>query len=98
MKNKELILSILVSLLTIILVLIKVPEYENDGIKFKNEYEKLNNKDIGYNKDYLEMYSKDKRVFGKRNDICSDYYDIFGCYKNLCDKPFAKFKVIQGEL
>ena len=34
MKNKELILSILVSLLTIILVLIKVPEYENDGIKF----------------------------------------------------------------
>ena len=50
------------------------------------------------NKDYLEMYSKDKRVFGKRNDICSDYYDIFGCYKNLCDKPFAKFKVIQGEL
>ena len=55
MKNKELILSILVSLLTIILVLIKVPEYENDGIKFKNEYEKLNNKDTGYNKKYLEM-------------------------------------------
>lgn len=55
MKNKELILSIIVALLTIILVLIKVPQYENDGIKFKNEYEKLNNKDTGYNKEYLEM-------------------------------------------
>lgn len=50
------------------------------------------------NKDYLDMLSKDKNVFGKRNDICSDYYDIFGCYKNLCDKPFVKFKIIQGEL
>ena len=55
MRNKEVILSIIILVLMVILVLIKVPKYENDSVKFKNEYESLNNKDTGYNKKYLEM-------------------------------------------
>ena len=50
------------------------------------------------NKDYLDMYSKDNNIFKKRSEICSDYYDIYGCYKNLCDKPFQPFKVISGSV
>ena len=50
------------------------------------------------NKDYLDMYSKDNKIFKKRSEICSDYYDIYGCYKNLCDKPFQPFKVITGSV
>ena len=50
------------------------------------------------NKDYLDMYLKDNNIFKKRSEICSDYYDIYGCYKNLCDKPFQPFKVICGSV
>ena len=52
----------------------------------------------GENFEYMKEYSNNNCAFYKRNNLCSEYYDIFGCYKNLCDKPFQKFKVIQGEL
>lgn len=47
------------------------------------------------NKDYLDMYSKDQKVFAKRNDICSDFNEMYGKgYSKLCDKPFQQFQAI----
>ena len=51
------------------------------------------------NKDYLEIYSKNKGAFAKRNDICSEYYDIYGQgYSKFCDKPFQKHQPLPDEL
>lgn len=35
--------------------------------------------------------TKGRSPFGKTNECCSEFNDIYGQYKNLCNKPFHKF-------
>lgn len=41
------------------------------------------------NKDYLKFYNRPKSTFGKSKEICTNYYDSYNSYKDLCDKPFS---------
>ena len=43
-------------------------------------------------KPYNEAFKKDKDTFKKRTDICGNYFDIHGAYRDLCDRPFYKSK------
>ncbi len=50
------------------------------------------------NNDFIDILKKNPKACYKNNNICSEYYDIHGHYKNLCDKPFSKPKFFGGEL
>ena len=43
---------------------------------------------VNYN--YIRIMKINPRACYKRNNFCSEYYDIYGQYKNICDKPFSK--------
>ena len=43
------------------------------------------------NNDYYKALNNNKNVFKRKNDINSEYYDIYNKYNSLCDKPFQKF-------
>ena len=43
------------------------------------------------NNDYYKALNNNKDVFKRKNDINSEYYDIYNKYNSLCDKPFQKF-------
>ena len=51
---------------------------------------------VNYN--YIRIMKINPRACYKRNNFCSEYYDIYGQYKNICDKPFSnpKFFNIQS--
>ena len=49
------------------------------------------------NNDYNKAISENPNVFKKKNEISSEYNDIFNHYNHLCDKPFKKFEVIDKE-
>ena len=46
------------------------------------------------NNDYYKALNNNKDVFKRKNDINSEYYDIYNKYNSLCDKPFQKFNPI----
>ena len=86
--KKEIILLI-VLVISVILISLKLPVVENDAIKFKKEYEELNNKDTGYNKKYIEMniekenpmiyVSYDKLINIIKNDTAIIYFGFPEC-------------------
>ena len=41
------------------------------------------------NIDYHKALKMNKKTFNINNNICSQFYDIFGSYKSLCEKPFV---------
>ena len=41
------------------------------------------------NIDYHKALKMNEKTFNVHNNICSEFYDIFGGYKNLCEKPFV---------
>ena len=43
------------------------------------------------NIDYNKAITNNPNVFKRKNEISSEYYDIYGQYSSLCDKPFKKF-------
>jgi hypothetical protein len=43
---------------------------------------------VNYN--YIRIMKINPRACYKRNNFCSEYYDIYGQYKNICDKTFSK--------
>ncbi len=43
-----------------------------------------------FNKGFEHALNKDKKIFFKKHDLCSDFMDLFGEYNSLCDKPFVK--------
>jgi hypothetical protein len=43
------------------------------------------------NNDYNKAINENPNVFKKRNEISSEFYNIYNNYTNLCDKPFQKF-------
>ena len=47
------------------------------------------------NNNYIRIMKINPRACYKRNNFCSEYYDIYGQYKNICDKPFSKPKFFQ---
>ena len=47
------------------------------------------------NNNYIRIMKINPRACYKRNNFCSEYYDIYDQYKNLCDKPFSKPKFFQ---
>ena len=48
------------------------------------------------NNDYNEAYNHNPNIFKRKNDINSEYYDIYNKYNSLCDKPFQKFNPINN--
>ena len=46
------------------------------------------------NNDYNEAYNHNPNIFKRKNDINSEYYDIYNKYNSLCDKPFQKFNPV----
>lgn len=46
------------------------------------------------NKDYMKAITNNPNVFKRRNEIGTEFYNIFGHYSNICDKPFQKFNPI----
>jgi hypothetical protein len=42
------------------------------------------------NKAYLNAAKTSKNPFARNTNICAAYNDIYGGYRNLCDKPFDK--------
>ena len=47
------------------------------------------------NNNYIRIMKINPRACYRRNNFCSEYYDIYDQYKNLCDKPFSKPKFFQ---
>ena len=47
------------------------------------------------NNDYNEAFNNNPNIFKRKNDINSEYYDIYNKYNSLCDKPFQKFNPIK---
>ena len=47
------------------------------------------------NEDYNKAINDDPNVFKKKNNISSEYYDIYNQYNSLCDKPFQKFNFLK---
>ena len=39
--------------------------------------------------DFINTFNKNPKCFFKQNEICSDFYDSYLTYKNICNKPFA---------
>ena len=50
------------------------------------------------NNNYIRIMKINPRACHRRNDFCTEYYDIHSQYKNICDKPFSnpKFFNIQS--
>lgn len=46
------------------------------------------------NRSYLNCLNKTMTCFNRRSDVCATFNDIFGSYRDLCDKPFSKPKLI----
>jgi len=42
------------------------------------------------NKDFVDAIHKDERIFAKNQNMCANFLDLHGEYKNLCDLPFCK--------
>lgn len=49
------------------------------------------------NEDYHKAINENPNVFKKKNNISSEYYDIYNKYNSLCTKPFQKFNVIKSD-
>lgn len=46
------------------------------------------------NKTYLQSLNKTQECFRRRTDLCGGFNDIHRMYKDLCDRPFVKPKLI----
>ena len=46
------------------------------------------------NVDYNKAINEDPNIFKKKNNISSEFYDLYNHYNNLCDKPFQKFNIL----
>ena len=47
------------------------------------------------NIDYNKAINDNPNIFRKQNNLSSEYYDIFGHYRNICDKPFQKSNIFK---
>ena len=43
-----------------------------------------------YNKNFLNAISKDQKLFSKNQNLCANYLNLHGEYKNICDRPYIK--------
>ena len=47
------------------------------------------------NVDYTKAINDDPNIFRKRNNLSTEFYDIFGHYRNICEKPFQKLNIFK---
>ena len=47
------------------------------------------------NNDYNKAINLNPKVFRKKNESSSEFFDIYNQYNNICDKPFQKFNPIK---
>ena len=45
------------------------------------------------NEDYNKALKENPNIFKRKNDFSSEFYDIYGKYNSLCERPFPKFKL-----
>ena len=43
------------------------------------------------NNDYNKAFKENPNIFKKKNEISSEFFDIYNHYNSICDKPFQKF-------
>ena len=81
----------------------------NESKKISDNYNPINKKkglcefmDISQvtapkiNNDYNKAINDNPNIFKRKNDISSEYYDIYNKYNNICDKPFQKFNLLKS--
>ena len=47
------------------------------------------------NEDYNKAIKENPDIFKKKNDFSSEFYDIYGKYNSLCDKPFQRYNMFK---
>ena len=47
-----------------------------------------------FSKEYLTSYNSSQNCFNKRSDVCTNYYDIYNSYRDICTKPFVRDKFV----
>ena len=47
------------------------------------------------NVDYNKAITNDPNIFKKKNNFSTEFFDIYGHYNNICEKPFQKFSIIK---
>ena len=53
-----------------------------------------NNNSSHFGQEYSKCYKSNPNCFKKVTEICANFGDLFLHYKNMCDKPFHKIKIL----
>ena len=63
------------------------PIYRQKGIAEFIDVTRNGGNNVG--KDFLSFYSRNKKCFRKYNETCSNFYNSYIFYKDICEKPFT---------
>ena len=63
------------------------PIYRQKGIGEFIDVTRNGGNNVG--KDFLAYYSRNKKCFRKYNETCSNFYNSYIFYKDICEKPFT---------
>ena len=72
--------------------LIKKPLNKQKGLG--NYMDSANNNSSHFGQEYSKCYKSNPNCFKKVTEICANFGDLFLHYKNMCDKPFHKIKIL----
>ena len=59
-----------------------------------NYMDSANNNSSHFGQEYSKCYKSNPNCFKKVTEICANFGDLFLHYKNMCDKPFHKIKIL----
>ena len=72
--------------------LIKKPLNKQKGLG--NYMDSANNNSSHFGQEYSKCYKSNPNCFKKVTEICANFGDLFLHYKNMCDQPFHKIKIL----
>ena len=72
--------------------LIKKPLNKQKGLG--NYMDSANNNSSHFGQEYSKCYKSNPNCFKKVTEICANFGDLFLHYKNMCDQPFYKIKIL----
>ena len=59
-----------------------------------NYMDSANNNSSHFGQEYSKCYKSNPNCFKKVTEICANFGDLFLHYKNMCDQPFYKIKIL----
>ena len=59
-----------------------------------NYMDSANNNSSHFGQEYSKCYKSNPNCFKKVTEICANFGDLFLHYKNMCDQPFHKIKIL----